>query len=294
VRGYRSRRRKPAIATDECEVRHRPQPERDATLLGTAERAEPQEEAGQSRGPLGDRAQRVLVQRLERNRPGGDLRRMHESMGVQNVADVAEETRYEPGSEDHEHGDAVRDRAEEDRAQQRQRRDDQDAARQLEARHDDPVRPPGALEAGHEHAGEVEDQNIRCADRGSAEKSSDEQRRAPDRPDDERLQQCALRVAAHDAEREKDRQHDPEEERAEHRHAEQECTGEGARIDALRWNDVVDVMERVARADPVEDEEGERQQAHDEEHLAAQRLAQPVAGDRPHSRHDVSPPTAST
>src|SRR5438105_1623626 len=65
-------------------------------------------------------------------------------------------------------------------------------------------------------------------------------------------------------------------------------------IDPLRWSDVVDVMKRVARADPVEDEERDRQQDHDEEHFPAQRLAQAVAGDRPDSGHEVWPPTAST
>ena len=65
-------------------------------------------------------------------------------------------------------------------------------------------------------------------------------------------------------------------------------------IDSLRWSDVADVMERVARAHPVEGEERDGQQAHDEEDLAAQRLAQAVAGDRPDGCHEVSPPTAST
>jgi len=139
----------------------------------------------------------------------------------------------------------------------------------------------------HEHAREVEDQNVRRAHGGSAEKTRDEQRRASDRPHDERLQERALRIPAHDPEREEDGQDDAEEQRAEHRHAEQERACERPRVDSLGRNDVVDVMERITGADPVEDEEGNRQQAHDEEHLATQRLAQSVAGDRPHRRHDV-------
>ena len=74
--------------------------------------------------------------------------------------------------------------------------------------------------------GDVDD-----ADCGGAEEPREEQLRAADRPYQERLQEPALRVAAHDAEREKHREDDAEEERCEHRETEQEGAGECALVD---------------------------------------------------------------
>src|SRR5207302_9235833 len=85
-----------------------------------------------------------------------------------------------------------------------------------------------------------------------------------------------------------------EEQRPEHGHPEQECSGEGLGVDARGRNDVRDVPERVTVADPVEGDESDRQQADDDEHLAPQRLPQAVARDRQRRGHSVSPPTAST
>src|SRR2546425_61568 len=104
----------------------------------------------------------------------------------------------------------------------------------------------------------------------------------------------ALRVPAHDAEGQEDREHHAEEQRPEHRHPEQECASEGLRVDTGRRDDLADVMERVPVADPVEGQEPDREQADDDEHLAPHGLAESVAGDRPDRRHLVSPPTAST
>jgi hypothetical protein len=101
-------------------------------------------------------------------------------------------------------------------------------------------------------------------------------------------------VAADDAEREEDREHDAEEERSEHRHSEQEGGRERMGIDPGGRDDVVDVVERVAVAEPVEGDEGDRQHADDDEHLAPQGFAQAIASDRQRRRHSVSPPTAST
>src|SRR5262249_50170759 len=103
-----------------------------------------------------------------------------------------------------------------------------------------------------------------------------------------------FRIAAHDAQRQEDREDDAEEQRAEHRHPEQECGRERVGVDAGRRYDVADVVERVARAEPVEGDERDRQHAHDDEDLAAQRLAQTVLRDRERRLHCVSPPTAST
>src|SRR5437016_13724621 len=81
--------------TDEHDVRDRPESQRRPALLGAAERAEPEQEARQSRRLLRDRAQRVLVARFERNRPRGDLRGVGQPRRVEHVTDVPEE----PGDE---------------------------------------------------------------------------------------------------------------------------------------------------------------------------------------------------
>ena len=156
-------------------------------MLRAAERSQAEEEARQSGGLLRDRAQRVLVERLERQRPGCDLRCVHEAVGVEHVPDVAEEPGDEARAEDHEDRDPVRDRAEKDRAEQRHRRHEQHAPGQLETWDDDAVRPPRSLQSREHHRGEVDRQDIRYADRGRAEEARDEERRAADRTDDERL-----------------------------------------------------------------------------------------------------------
>ena len=200
----------------------------------------------------------------------------------------------EPGAEDHEDRDPVRDRAEKDRTEKRQRGDDHHTAGELEPRRDDPVGPPRAFETGEQHRREVEDQDVRHTYGRGPEKASNEQRRSADRTNDERLEQRALRIAPHGAERQEDRQDDTEEERSEHRHAEEERARERPRVDAGRRFDARDVVERVAHPEPVEAEECGGQEAHDDEDLAAQRLAQSIAGNRPDRGHDVSPLTAST
>ena len=150
-------------------------------------------------------------------------------------------------------------------------------------------------QAGDQHRGHVDAAHVGRADRDRAEPAGDEQRHTPDRADDQRLEQAALRIASHHAEREEDREHDAEEERPEHREPEDGRAGEGARIDPTsdRWRDVRDVLEEEVVGKPEEDEEADGQQQDDGEDLAPQRLAQPVAGDRQHKAHDVSPPTAS-
>ena len=123
----------------------------------------------------------------------------------------------------------------------------------------------------------VHEQDVRRADGGRAEVARDEHGRPADRADDERLQQAALRVPAHDAEREEDREHDAEEQRPEHREPEHGRTDERARIDARRRRaDVVEMVEEIARPEPEEEEEGDREHEHDGEHAPAKRFAQSV------------------
>jgi len=193
------------------------------------------------------------------------------------VADRPEEAGDQARAEDHEDRDPVRGRGEEDRAEQRHRRDQCDRGGELDTGRDDVVGPPVAGQAGDQHRRGVDEQ----------------QRRAADRPDDERLQQSSLGVAADDAKREKDREHRPEEERPEHRQPEDGRPDEGARVDADRRANVAEVPVEKVHAEPEERQEANRQDQHDAEDLAAQGLAQAVAGDRQDGGHDVSPPTAS-
>src|SRR5439155_15392721 len=103
---------------DEREVPNSTQAQRESTLLRPTERAQTEEEPGQARRLLRDRAQAVLVERLERQRPGCDLRGMHEAVRVEYVPDVAEQAGDEARTEDQEDGDPGRDRAEEGRGEQ--------------------------------------------------------------------------------------------------------------------------------------------------------------------------------
>ena len=93
------------------------------------------------------------------------------------------------------------------------------------------VGPPVAGEPGDQHRDEVDDEHVGDAHDRRAEEAREEQRRAADGTNDERLEQAALRVARHDAEREEHREHDAEEERREHREPDEERAGERARVD---------------------------------------------------------------
>ena len=102
------------------------------------------------------------------------------------MTDVAEQTGDEAGAEDHEDGDAVRRRAEEDGAEQRQRGDDEDADPELDARKDDPVRPPASREPRDEERQEVDGEDVRKTDDRGAEKARHQEHGPPDRPYHER------------------------------------------------------------------------------------------------------------
>ena len=149
--------------------------------------------------------------------------------------------------------------------------------------------------AGDQHDAEVDPQHVHTRDGGGAEPAGEQQRRAPDRPHDERLEEAALRVAAHHAEREEDGEHDPEEERREHRQAEQEGAGERPRVDVHVGGrrDLVELVEDVVVREPEEEEEEQGQEEDDGEHLPPHRLAEAVLDDHADAAQDVSPPTAS-
>ena len=105
--------------------------------------------------------------------------------------------------------------------------------------------------------------------------------------------EAALGVAAHDAQRQEDREHNAEEECPEHREPEHCCADQGARIDARRRRaDVGEMVEEIPRAEPEEGEERGREHDHDREHAPPERLAQAVACDDEDRAHSVSP-TAS-
>ena len=177
----------------------------------------------------------------------------------------------------------------------RERDHDHDAARELEAGRDDPVGPPVPGQPGDQHRREVDGEHVRDADAGRAEEAREQERRAADGPDDERLQEAALRVAGDDADRQEHREHDAEEERREEREPEHERAREGARVDVHVGGrrDLVELREDVVVREPEEKEERERQQDDDGEDLAPHRLAKAVLDDDRDRAQSVSPPTAS-
>ena len=211
------------------------------------------------------------------------------------MPDRAEQPGDEAGAEEHEHRDAVRRRRQHDRAEQRQAQHDQHAARELDARPRDPVGPPVPGEAGDHQSGEVDREHVRHADEGGAEEAREQQRRATDGTDDERLQQPPLGVARDHPHREEHREHDAEEERREHRQAHQERARERARVDGhvRRRRDAREVAEHEVVRDPEQEQEERRQHEDDEEHLPPNRLAEAVPGDDHDRAQSVSPPTAS-
>ena len=75
-----------------------------------------------------------LVERLEGQHPGGDLRHVLESLDRERVADLAEQAGGEAGAEEHEDGYAVGGGGQEHRAEQRQRGDHEHPENQPERR----------------------------------------------------------------------------------------------------------------------------------------------------------------
>ena len=161
---------------------------------------------------------------------------------------------------------------------------------------DERVGPPVAGQARDRRGREVDTGDVERAHRARAGEAREEQCRAPDRPYDERLQETTFGIAADDAECEEHREHDAEEERGEHREPDHERPRKGTRVklrEVVRGRDVRDVLEHVVVREPEQEEERNRQQQYDREHLAAQCLAHRVPDDHRHLAHDVSPATAS-
>ena len=100
------------------EIARRPDADAPAVHVRAAEGPELEQEPGEPRRLLGDHPQRVLVERLERERPRRDRRGVLHRVRVQRVADRAEEPGDEPRAEEHEDGDAVRGRGDDDGAEQ--------------------------------------------------------------------------------------------------------------------------------------------------------------------------------
>ena len=142
---------------------------------------------------------------------------------------------------------------------------------------------------------EIDREYVSDADERRAGEAREEQRRASDRPDDERLEQPPLGVPGDDAEGQEDGEDDAEEQRREHREPDQKRPREGAGVDldVLRRLNVREVGEDVVVREPEENEERDREHEHDREHPPPHRLAEPVPGDNHDVVHVVSPPTTS-
>ena len=211
------------------------------------------------------------------------------------MPDRPEKSGDETGAEEHEDRDPVRSRGEEHRAEQREGRHDRDRAGDLERGRRDPVRPPVHRQSGDDDRNEIHRDDVRHRDGDRAEETRKQERRTADRTNHERLQQSALCVAPHRAEREEDRKHDAEEHCREEGESGQECRSERARIDGnvARHLQSAELAVDVVIRDPEEHEKRSREQQDDREHAPAQRLAQNVADDDGDGVHDVSPPTAS-
>ena len=141
-----------------------------------------------------------------------------------------------------------------------------------------------------QHGSGVDRHDVRDAHSARREEARDEQRAAADRTHHERLQQAAFRVAAHGVERHEDGDDGAEEERHEHRETEKRRPGQDLLVDVDRRAGAAEpphLVKRLRAAVGIQGEERERQHDHDEEHLAANGLAQRVAGDDPQIERDL-------
>src|SRR5215208_1543934 len=233
----------------------------------------------------------LLVERLEGQHPRKHRRHVLEPLNRQRVADLSEQAGSEPGSEQHEHRDPVRGRAEKDRAEQRDRRDHDHGEYQPDPGTDAMVRPPRARDPGYEHRGGVDERHVDRADSHRAGEAAYQQTGPADRPDYERLEEPALGIAAHRSEREEDGQNGSQEQGGEHRQAEQRGAGEHAIVDLVVGGERLDLVESDRATERVEAEEADREQQHHQDDPAAHRLAQRVA--RHDQRATHAAPTAS-
>ena len=147
---------------------------------------------------------------------------------------------------------------------------------------DDAVRGPAAGPVGDPERREVDDEDVEHAHSGRADEAGEQELRATDRPDDERLQEPGLSIATHDVQGQEHREHRAEEQDREHREPEDDRSRErlGVEIALPRPDEPAGVLERLVRPVGVQREEESREHEHDGEHLPAQALAQPVEDDR--------------
>ncbi len=114
----------------------------------------------------------------------------------------------------------------------------------------------------------------------------------PTGPDHERLEQSALGVAANGAEREEHGEHGAQEEDREHGEAEQRGAGQDPVVElVVGAASEFDLVERDRAAEPVQRQEADGQEQHDQDHPPPHRLAERVAGDDQRAAHAA--PTAS-
>src|SRR5262245_37278141 len=84
---------------DEKEIRDCPDADRPAVDEAASKRAELEQEAGRPGRVAGDQTEAVLVQPLERERPGCDRRGVPDLLRVERVPDRPEQPGDEPGAE---------------------------------------------------------------------------------------------------------------------------------------------------------------------------------------------------
>src|SRR5919106_1312051 len=276
----------------DSEIRDRPERQEGAAGVRAAEGPELDRQTGEPAGLGGDPVERVLVEGLERKRPRRPLGDCLQRVRVERLADLAQQARDQPRPEDHEDRDPVRGRGQEDRPEDAERGDDEDGRRELHAGAQKLVRPPAAGRVRDPRTGGIDGEDVRHTDGGGTQEAADQQRAAPDGASDERLQETALGVSPHDAERQERRQHGPEEERAEHREPEERPTGELALVERETIL-LGHFLEHVVCAEPVEADVRSGQQDDHVEDATAERLLKAVAGDDRDRPHALSPPTAS-
>jgi len=232
-----------------------------------------------------------LVERLEGQHPGRDLRHVLQRLHGERVADLAEEAGGEPRAEDHEDRYAVRGRGQEHRPEQRDRGDHHHAQRKADAGGDRVVGPPVARDTRDHQRRDVDADDIGDTHQRGSAVAAEQQAGPSHRSDDDRLEQAALGVATNRAEREEHAEHRAEEQRGEHRQPEQRGAHEHALVQLVVRGKAIHLVETDRRAEPVEAEEPDGEHEHHEDHAPAHRLAQGIAGHDQRTAHAA--PTAS-
>ena len=136
-----------------------------------------------------------------------------------------------------------------------------------EQRLGEPVGPPAAERVGDDERGERDGDHVGRADGGRAEPAAEQQRVPRQRPDEQRLEQPALRVAADRAEREEDGEDGAEEQDREHREPGERRADDDLGVDARPVGPLKSsaALNACQRGEAVEREEDDGQQADDDE-----------------------------